>query len=107
MLMKTLITLALVGASLVESPPILSNSLRCGSALIEPGDDTGYVLKNCGEPNRDEPLATGETHLNPQPVIILRTNRWRYHRGPGKFPAVLVIGDDGRVEAIQFEKHRD
>lgn len=41
------------------------------------------------------------------PNAGLRADRWRYPRGAGKVPTVLIMGDDGRVAAIHLEKHRD
>jgi hypothetical protein len=103
------ITLALACAGLASIRPASADTLRCGSALIESGDDAGYVLEKCGEPNlRRVPKVpastTGVWVYYPAPI---RADRWRYHRGTGKFPTVLIMGDDGRVAAIQLEKHRD
>ncbi len=86
------------------SGPAWADSLRCGSVLIEPGDDAGYVLKNCGEPNSGA-ASRGPADLRP-PAEVFHASTWRYDRGPGKFPVVVVIGDDGRVAAIHFEKQR-
>jgi hypothetical protein len=105
-----MIALALACAGMARMPSASADTLRCGPALIEPGDDAAYVLEKCGEPNLP-PVTAGAVAPglsdNPHSVAILRADRWRYHRGTGTFPAVLILGDDGRVEAIQFEKHRD
>jgi hypothetical protein len=94
--------LALVG-------PALADTLRCGSVLIEPGDDAGYVLRNCGEPESAPavagPIPDEDAGLE-SPAEPFRADRWRYDRGSGKFPVVVVIGDDGRVAAIHFERQR-
>jgi hypothetical protein len=109
MVMRSLLICTLTCAALAQIEPALAETLRCGSALIEPGDDAAYVLKNCGQPNSTDPISgpalTPEFSLNPG--AIFRAARWRYDRGIGKFPAVVVIGDDGRVEDIQLDKHRD
>ena len=108
--MRPLITLVFAAAAVVQMQPALAETLRCGSVLIEPGDDAAYVLKNCGEPNMAAPTSGPE--LVPEfgstsyPVATLRASRWRYDRGIGQFSAVVVIGDDGRVEEIQFDRHR-
>jgi len=108
---RPIIPLVLMGANLAQVQPVSADTLRCGSVLIEPGDDAAYVLERCGEPKLLR--AGGPTVLardiSPgiHPAAILRAGRWLYHRGPGKFPALLTIGDDGRVEDIQFEMHRD
>jgi hypothetical protein len=104
------LTLALACASLGQIRPASADTLRCGSALIEPGDDAGYVLEKCGEPNlRRGPKGSVSASASwvYYPAAALRADRWRYHRGIGKFPTVLIMGDDGRVAAIQLEKHRD
>ena len=102
----SILALFCVGSALVG--PVSADTLRCGSVLVETGDDAGYVLKNCGEPNSAPavtgPLSRGGLYA---PAEVFRANRWRYDRGPGKFPAVVVIGDDGRVAAINFEMHRE
>lgn len=103
------VTLALACASLTQIRPASADTLRCGSALIEPGDDAGYVLEKCGEPN----LRRGFRGPGSTPTSWVyypaadRAGLWRYHRGTGQFPAVLIMGDDGRVAAIHLEKHRD
>jgi hypothetical protein len=74
-----------------------------------PGDDARYVLEQCGEPTLTFNV-TGWAH-DPSGYVfrssVARADRWRYHRGPGKFTAVVVIGDNGRVEDIEFETTRD
>jgi len=109
--MRTMIKLALTlgGAGFLYAQPALAETLRCGAVLIQPGDDARYVLENCGEPasapaNTDSILEDGVTVYQ---IGIMRADRWRYHRGPGLFPAVVTIADDGRVADIQFEKVRD
>ncbi len=108
--MKPITALALLCAGFAQIQPTFADTLRCGAALIEPGDDAAYVLEKCGEPNLPPPggpgLAQG-TYTNLSPGAVLRAGIWRYHRGPGLFPVVLVIGDDGRVESIQYDRHRD
>jgi hypothetical protein len=109
MSMKLPITLALVGAGFAPLQPALADTLRCGDALIEPGDDAEYVLEVCGQPDASatpgRPLPTEGLDISTYPLY--RADRWLYHRGPGMFPAVVIIGDDGRVEAIELVKHRD
>ena len=106
--MRTVIALSLICATLARIQPALADTLRCGGALIEPGADAAYVLEKCGQPN--QALGSGSergSYANTAPSASLRAGRWRYHRGPGKFPVVVAIGDDGRVQAIRFERHRD
>jgi hypothetical protein len=97
------------GAGFLYTQPSLAETLRCGSVLIQPGDDARYVLEKCGEPasaaaSNDASLEGGITVYQ---IGIMRADRWRYHRGPGLFPAVVTIADDGRVADIQFEQVRD
>ena len=103
------LALALSCASLAQHPPALGQTLRCGAVLIQPGDDARYVLEKCGEPASgpmlsDPAFAEG---INVYHIGLVRADRWRYHRGPGLFPAVLTIADDGRVQDIEFERVRD
>jgi Protein of unknown function (DUF2845) len=104
--MKPMIILAAVFICATFAPvrPASANTLRCGAALIEPGDDAAYVLEKCGEPN--QPPTRGN-RADFDPYAIWHADRWRYYRGPGEFPVVLVIGADGRVESIRYEKHRE
>lgn len=106
--MRSVITLTLICVGLAQMQPAFADTLRCGASLVEPGDDAAYVLERCGEPNQDPRLGSARgTYADLYPYVVLRADRWRYHRGRGKFPVVLVIGDDGRVQAIHYEKHRD
>jgi uncharacterized protein DUF2845 len=101
------LTLVLAGATLLGTQPALGETLRCGSALIQPGDDASYVLENCGAPASDDSDAALESGIHVYQIGMLRADRWRYHRGPGLFPAIVTIADDGRVADIQFEHDRD
>ena len=98
--MRAMITLTLACAGFAQMQPAFAETLLCGDVLVEPGDDAAYVLKNCGEPNSTAPSSTAYS------LDVLRAGRWRYDRGPGLFPAVVVIGDNGRVEAIEFDTRR-
>jgi hypothetical protein len=105
----TKLTLALAGTAFVVMAPAGAETLRCGSALIQPGDDARYVLEQCGEPlalalSSDPTLESGITVYH---IGSMRADRWRYHRGPGLFPVIVTIGDDGRVADIRFERVRD
>jgi hypothetical protein len=99
--MRRIITLVVACAGLGCVHSAAAQSLRCGSALIEPGDDATYVLENCVEPAQP-----GEAPLM-YPLNVAQLQRWRIVREPGQFRAVVVIGADGRVEDIEFERRRD
>jgi len=104
----TKLTLVLAGVSFAVTPPAMSEALRCGSALIQPGDDARYVLEQCGEPASEAVNDTAaDSAFNVYHIGIVRADRWRYHRGPGLFAAIVTIADDGRVADIQFERVRD
>jgi Protein of unknown function (DUF2845) len=110
--MRTTITLslALACAGLVPMQSAPAETLRCGSVLIEPGDDAWYVLEKCGDPTpraATEPLSARGISGYLYQVGIARAGRWRYHRAAGQFTVVLSIADDGRVQAIEFERVRD
>jgi Protein of unknown function (DUF2845) len=111
MFTRPVIILAFACAGIAQVQPAVAETLRCGTALIEPGDDARYVLEKCGEPTSSSPATAPvlgrDDSGNVYVTGIVRSGRWRYHRGPGQFPVVLTIGDDGRVESIEFEGHRD
>jgi hypothetical protein len=67
--------------------------------LIEPGDDATFVLENCFGPPQPNVAA--------YQVSLPQLQRWKIIREAGQFQAVVVIGADGRVEAIEFDRHRD
>lgn len=97
--MRRIITMAAACVGLGYMQSAAADYLRCGDALIEPGDNATYVLENCFGP--------------PQPGVtayqtnLVQLQRWRIIRGSGQFEAVVVIGADGRVEAIEFDRRRD
>lgn len=99
--MRRIITLAAVCAGMGCMQSATADSLRCGAALIEPGDDATYVLENCVEP-----IQPG-ANVTVYQINIAQSQRWRIVRESGQFRAVVVIGADGRVEDIQFERRRD
>ena len=106
--MRPIVKLALFCAGLVPLAAAPAETLRCGAALIAPGDDARYVLEKCGEPDSAPADDEGPPErLNVYPIGLMRADRWRYHRGPGTFPAIVSLGDDGRVQDIQFERVRD
>ena len=109
--MRTMITLALACAGLAATQAAFSETLRCGSVLIQPGDDAWYVLEKCGDPAARTALITpvlaNSITGNVFQTAFTRSDRWLYRRNPGQFPAVLTIGEDGRVQAIDFPRVRD
>jgi hypothetical protein len=108
MLLRRLFTHTLACVALLQAPAF-ADTLRCGAVLIQPGDDARFVLEKCGEPtlrpSPNAPVLASDTYVVRSGVA--RADRWRYHRGPGQFAVVLTIGDDGRVQAIDFETRRD
>ncbi len=107
--MRTMIklALALAAANFLYAQPAFAETLRCGSALIQPGDDADYVLENCGDPGSSAPQGEELNRISVYRMGIVRSDHWRYHRGPGLFLAVVTIAADGRVADIQFERDRD
>jgi hypothetical protein len=105
-----MITLALAGAGFAVAQAALAETLRCGSVLIEIGDDARYVLDKCGEPTAwtefTMPAMAHSVWGDVYWTGVTRADRWLYRRSFGQFPAVLTIGDDGRVAAIEFERVR-
>jgi hypothetical protein len=107
-----MIILALAGAGLVGMESAAADTLRCGSTLIEPGDDAAYVLEKCfesasAETNTRSAWMAGAGHQILYPMGFAQPQRWRIVRASGQFRAVLVIGADGRVEDIEFDTRRD
>jgi len=101
------LTLVLAGVGLVCARPVGAETLRCGWALIQPGDDARYVLEQCGEPASEAGTDSMEHGITVYRIGTIRADRWLYHRGPGLFPAIVTIAEDGRVADIQFERVRD
>ncbi|HLY52659.1 MAG TPA: DUF2845 domain-containing protein [Steroidobacteraceae bacterium] len=73
----------------------MADILRCGSHLIQDGDDAFSVIDKCGEPTQRMTIA--------DPVYFSSAELWRYDRGARKFPALIRIVD-GVVESIRFVK---
>jgi hypothetical protein len=109
--MRLTITFALACAAIALVQSAAADTLRCGSVLIRPGDDALYVLEKCVEPVATTTMMQGgwTDGVNGYifPIGFAQLQRWRIARAPGQFPAVLTIGADGRVETIEFERHRN
>ena len=97
--MRIAIALALACAGLAAAPAASAETLRCGSVLIQLGDDARYVLEKCGEPTAWTSIIPAGHGIYGEvfQTGVTRADRWLYHRSPGQFPAILTIGDDGRV----------
>lgn len=84
----------------------MAGTLRCGSYLIQEGDDAFSVLDKCGEPtNRmtvTAPAYASSVDGGTYPVgVMANTELWRYDRGSRSFPAIITIVD-GYVQSIRF-----
>ncbi len=104
----TRLLLGCAGCALMH--PAAAEALRCGSVLIEPGDDALYVLEKCGEPASNITVmqsAAVSGASNVYQIGIPQSQRWLISRNRGQFRAVVTIGADGRVEDIRFERRRD
>jgi hypothetical protein len=108
--MRLVSALSFALACYAQAQVARADFLRCGSALIEPGDSAAHTLEKCGEPTSrsttDEPVWARGVHGNVYQSGSTRSEIWRYDFGPGKFPAMLRI-TDGIVESITFEKDRE
>lgn len=111
MRVRPLVSFALACAGFTLAAAASAESLRCGSVLIQPGDDAWYVLEKCGEPTAwtafTVPAMARNVDSDVYQIGLTRADRWLYRRDFGQFPAVLTIGADGRVAAIEFERVRD
>jgi len=99
--MRRIITMVGVCAGLGYMQSAAADYLRCGDALIGPGDNAIDVLENCFGPTQ------AGANVSAYQINMVQLQRWRIIREPGQFEAVVVIGADGRVEAIEFERRRD
>ena len=59
-----------------------SETMRCGSNLIAPGDTKYEVLRKCGEPEYIEVVSS---------AIERRTEEWYYDSSAASFPRVLTF----------------
>jgi hypothetical protein len=83
-----------------------AGTLRCGSYLVQEGEDAFSVLAKCGEPTERMTLtgpvygssAGGGTYPT---GLVGYTELWRYDRGSMSFPVIIKI-DDGVVQSIRF-----
>lgn len=99
----------LIPALLVCGAAHGAGPLRCDGKLIRPGVPAAYVLDKCGPPDfsvteqvpRRARTATGFSRL----AGISVSDQWIYDRGPGRFPAVLIIRD-GRLVRIDYLPER-
>ena len=112
MAMRAMIILALACAGFGGIESAAADTLRCGSTLIEPGDDAAYAFEKCvesasTETNTRSAWVRGANNMMPVPIGFAQSQRWRIVRASGQFRAVLVIGADGRVEDIEFDTRRD
>ena len=98
--MRRIIMLAATCAGLGYLQSAAAEQLRCGDVLISPGDEATYVLENCFG------LQSG-AHFTGYHINLPQVQRWRVIRESGQFRAVVVIGADGRVEDIQFDRRRE
>ena len=85
-----------------------ADTLRCGSHLIQEGDDAFAVIAKCGEPTErmtlTEPVYASSEGGGSHPTgDVALTEVWRYQRGAGSFPVLIKIAD-GIVQSIRFDK---
>jgi Protein of unknown function (DUF2845) len=85
-----------------------AETLRCGSYLIQEGDDASSVIAKCGQPTErttiTEPVyaSSGDGGSFPTGQVAY-SQVWRYDRGPMQFPAIIKVVD-GVVQSIRFVK---
>jgi Protein of unknown function (DUF2845) len=85
-----------------------AGTLRCGSYLIQEGDDASSVLAKCGEPTQrttiTAPVYASSPDGSTYPTGVVGYEQvWRYDRGPTQFPVIIKIAD-GVVRSIHFVK---
>jgi hypothetical protein len=85
-----------------------ADTLRCGSYLIQEGDDAFSVVDKCGEPTNRmtiaAPVYASSAGGGTYPTgVIANTELWRYDRGSRSFPVIITV-TDGFVQSIRFVK---
>ncbi len=70
--------------------------LRCGGGLVQTGDRTWDVERECGEPDLRETL---NYTVAPDGTLWSRVERWYYNHGPQQLIRMVDIRD-GRVQSI-------
>lgn len=106
--MRALKTFVLVVSLVLPYGSATADTLRCGSYLIQLGDDAFSVIAKCGEPTKRMTISnpvyasSGEGGVVPTGAVAL-TELWHYDRGSGQFPVIIKISD-GVVQSIQFVK---
>ena len=85
----------LIVAALIASSPAFSETLRCGSSLVQPGVTVGFVQEKCGPPKSretfSEPVMARRANGTAYEVGTTSKEVWRYQRGNGSFPALLTF----------------
>ena len=72
------LTLILAGAALAQMGQSVLSPVRCGTKLIQVGQDTkSSILAKCGEPTTKNPGRRGGGEV------------WTYNRGAGRFMGIL------------------
>jgi hypothetical protein len=94
--------------SLLPCTRATAETLRCGSYLIQEGDDAFSVVAKCGEPTQrttiTEPVYASSADGVAVPTEqVAYTQVWHYDRGPMQFPVIIKIVD-GVVQSIHFVK---
>jgi len=97
----------LIVAALIASSPAFSETLRCGSSLVQPGVTVGFVQEKCGPPKSretfSEPVMARRANGTAYEVGTTSKEVWRYQRGNGSFPALLTF-EGGVLKKLEFEK---
>jgi len=100
--------LSIFGVLLLPCTRATAETLRCGSYLIQEGDDAFAVVAKCGEPTQrttiTEPVYASSADGGAVPTEqVAYTQVWHYDRGPMQFPVLIKIVD-GVVQSIHFVK---
>lgn len=100
-------TLPFLFLAALASAAAQADSFRCGSDLVSVGATAAEVLAKCGPPASKQTIVEDVIARNAnggtRKIGEAFTERWRYDRGKGQYPAVLTVRDEV-VRAIEFEK---
>ncbi len=77
-----------------------AQTLRCGNALLSPGDPSARLLLKCGQPLLVEDLTRRQENLLGEWQQVKYAERWTYYRGPARLLQLVTL-ENGRITAIE------
>lgn len=90
--MRTYLAATALLALLASSTALHAGNMRCGTALVVPGDSKLRVLDKCGEPDFRETVSGANER---------RVEQWYYRSGTQRFTRVVTFRGT-RIEDIEI-----